>query len=118
YKNERRLSSMNERLVEDWLAKANERSYQTPFAQALMAEGMQILRVGHSSHEHGKDVIALDDKKKFHAYQLKDGDLHLKDFERDLGQITALVETPAEHPAISGHPSHRPWLVISGKTSI
>lgn len=109
---------MNERLVEDWLAKANERSYQTPFAESLVAEGMEVLRVGHSPHEHGKDVIAIDKAGKVHAYQLKDGDFDIKDFEKDLGQITALVETQVEHPSISGHPRHQPWLVISGQTTI
>ena len=83
---------MKERLVEDWLAKANERLYQTPFAQSLIAEGMEVLRVAHSPHEHGKDIIAIDRKGKIHAYQLKDGDLDLKGFEKDLGQIIALVE--------------------------
>ena len=39
---------MNERLVEDWLAKANERLYQTPFAQSLIADGMEVLRVAHN----------------------------------------------------------------------
>src|SRR4051812_28170888 len=109
---------MNERLVEDWLTKANERSYQTPFAQALLAEGMQVLRVGHSAHEHGKDLIAIDPKGKVHAYQLKDGDLDLKGFEKDFGQTTALVETQVEHPAIPGQPPHQAWLVISGQASI
>ena len=64
---------MNERLVEDWLTKASERSYQTPFAQALLADGMQVLRVGHGPHEHGKDIIAIDPNGGVHAYQLKDG---------------------------------------------
>lgn len=109
---------MNERLVEDWLAKANERSYQTPFAQSLLAEGMEVLRVGHSPHEHGKDIIAIDKDRKVHAYQLKDGDFDLKDFEKEFGQITALVETQVEHPSISGHPRHQPWLVISGRVTI
>jgi hypothetical protein len=109
---------MNERLVEDWLAKVNERSYQIPFAQSLVAEGMDILRVGHGSHEHGKDIIAVDENGRIHAYQLKDGNLDVGQFERGLGQITALVETQVEHPAISGHPHHLPWLVISGQTSM
>jgi len=109
---------MNERLVENWLTKANERAYQTPFAQALLSEGMQVLRVGHSPHEHGKDIIAIDQNKKIHAYQLKDGDFDLRDFEKELGQITALVETQVEHPSFSGQPRHQPWLVISGQTSI
>ena len=109
---------MNERLVEDWLNKASERSFQAPFAQALLAEGMHVLRVGHSSHEHGKDIIAIDEKGKIHAYQLKDGDLSLKQYEEGFAQVTALVETQVEHPAISGQPKHQPWLVISGQLSI
>ena len=109
---------MNERLVEDWLTKANERSFQTPFAQALLAEGMQVLRVGHSSHEHGKDIIAIDKGGRIHAYQLKDGDLDLNAYEKGLAQLNALVETQVEHPAITGQPKHQPWLVISGKVSI
>jgi hypothetical protein len=109
---------MNERLVEDWLAKANERSYQTPFAQSLLAEGNEILRVAHSAHEHGKDIISIDANKKVHAFQLKDGNLDLKALEANFGQITALVETPVEHPALKGQPKHQPWLVISGEMSI
>lgn len=109
---------MNARLVEDWLAKANERSYQTPFAQSLLADGFEILRIGHSAHEHGKDIIAIDRAKRLHAYQLKDGDLDLRALEENFGQITALVETQVEHPALKGHPKHQPWLVVSGNTSI
>lgn len=109
---------MNERLVEDWLTKANERLYQTPFAQSLIAEGMQILRVAHSPHEHGKDIIAIDKFGKIHAYQLKDGDLGLKELEQGLEQITALVETQVEHPAFPGQPRHQPWLVVSGEIKI
>ena len=109
---------MNERLVEDWLTRANERSYQTPFAQALLAEGMRVLRVGHSPHEHGKDIIAVDKAGNVHAYQLKDGDLDLKSFERGLGQLTALVETEVEHPGIVRRARHQPWLVVSGQISI
>jgi hypothetical protein len=79
---------------------------------------MEVLRVAHSPHEHGKDIIAVDKKGKVHAYQLKDGDLDLKDFEKGLGQIIALVETQVEHPAISGQPRHQPWLVVSGQISV
>lgn len=109
---------MNERLVEDWLAKANERAYQLPFAQSLLSEGVRVLRVGHGPHEHGKDVIALDKTGGVHAYQLKDGDLDLKQFEAGFPQLVALVETQVEHPSIPGHPNHQPWLVISGKASM
>ncbi|MDO8545527.1 MAG: hypothetical protein Q7S40_34220 [Opitutaceae bacterium] len=109
---------MNERLVEDWLSKASERSFQTPFAQALLAEGMEVLRVGHSAHEHGKDIIAVDAKGKVHVYQLKDGNLDIKNYEAGLGQLSALVETQVEHPGLTGQPKHQSWLVISGEASI
>ena len=109
---------MNERLVEDWLSKANERSFQTPFAQSLMAKGMQVLRLGHSPHEHGKDIIAVDQGGGVHAYQLKGGDLDIKDFENNFPQITALVETQVEDPSLRGNPQHNPYLVISGQASI
>jgi hypothetical protein len=109
---------MNERLVEDWLTKASERSFETPFAQLLLAQGMRVLRVGHSPHEHGKDVIAIDRSGKVHAYQLKDGDLDLNSFDKGIGQLTALVETQIEHPALTGNPRHQPWLVLTGQPSI
>ena len=100
------------------MRKASERSYQVPFAQALISEGMRVLRVGHSSIEHGKDVIAVDSKGKVHAYQLKDGNLGLSEWEKVREQVVALVETPVEHPTLSDHPKHQPWLVVSGAASI
>lgn len=108
---------MNERLVDDWLTNANERSYQTPFAQSLIAKGMQVLRVGHSPFEHGKDIIARDQDDKIHAYQLKTGDIDLKRFEDGFGQLTALVETQVEHSSIRTRTEHAPWLVTSGHIS-
>jgi len=109
---------MNERLVEDWLTKASERAYQTAFAQSLLLERMEVLRLGHSAHEHGKDIIAVDQTGSVHAYQLKDEDLDLKGLEKALPQITALVETQVEHPGLSGCPKHHPWLVTSGNLTI
>jgi hypothetical protein len=109
---------MNERLVEDWLTKASERSFQTPFAQALLADGFQVLRLGHGPHEHGKDIIAADAKGEMHAFQLKSGDLGLKGFEAGLPQLNALVETPVEHPRASSRAKHHSHLVLSGELSM
>jgi hypothetical protein len=108
---------MNERLVEDWLTKANERSFQTPFAQSLLADGMQVVRVGHSPHEHGKDIIAIASDGGTHAYQLKTGDLDLKGLEKHHSQIVALVESAVDHPGVTGQSWHHPHLVISGTMS-
>jgi hypothetical protein len=109
---------MNERLVEDWLTNANERTFETPFAQSLLSSGMEVLRVGHGPHEHGKDVIAIDDHGRVHAYQLKGGDVGLNELQAIHGQLVALVETPVEHPGLAAQTQHQSYLVLSGELSI
>jgi hypothetical protein len=79
---------------------------------------MEVLRVGHGSHEHGKDVIAVDTKGKVHAYQLKDGNLGLDDYEKLYAQVQALVETQVEHPQLRSAVRHESWLVISGEATM
>ena len=73
---------MKERLVEDWLIKAGERGgLDVAFCQILLAKGFKILRAGHSPTEVGKDIIAISPDKIIHAYQIKCGNIGLKDFE-------------------------------------
>ena len=49
-----------ERLLETWLNKANERSFQIPFAHWLAYQGYTVLHVSrHCAMELGKDVIAI-----------------------------------------------------------
>ncbi|HTJ77840.1 MAG TPA: hypothetical protein VL357_02495 [Rariglobus sp.] len=107
---------MRARLLEDWLAKIGERGFEVPFSQVLITHGHKVLRMGHSPIEHGKDIITRDAKRNLHAYQLKQGSVDLKEWERIYPQIVALVETAVDHPNV-GRESFQPWLVISGSFS-
>ena len=63
---------MIERLVENWLANATERSFQTlvlPHANKQGHDGTPSDR--HGEMEIGKDVIAVDREGTPFAYQLK-----------------------------------------------
>jgi len=90
-----------ERIVEHWLTRAGERSYEIAFAQLLLAEGWRILHGPvHHPYEHGKDIAAVDPDGRLCGIQLKDGDVSLADFEKYQGQLTALSRTAITYPGI------------------
>lgn len=107
---------MRERLLEDWLGKIGERGFEVPFSQVLATKGHKILRMGHSPIEHGKDIITRDAKGHLNAYQLKQGAIDIKEWERIHPQLVALVEGAIDHPNV-GNERCQPWLVISGAFS-
>ncbi|MCC7291843.1 MAG: hypothetical protein IT449_07270 [Phycisphaerales bacterium] len=107
---------MIERLIENWLSNANERGYEVPFCQLLMAEGHRIIHLNrHSPTEQGKDIISIDSKGKLSAYQLKGGDIDIGRWRREIKpEVDALVENIVEHPAVdSGFAI--PHLVTNGR---
>ena len=105
---------MRERIVEDWLSRINERGYQAAFGQILAATGHKVLRISHSPYEHGKDVLAVTSVGEVRAYQLKDGNIGLKEWENGYSQVCALVETLPVHPSLPATYAFRPWLVTNG----
>jgi hypothetical protein len=107
---------VRERLIEDWLAKIGERGFEVPFSQVLVTKGHKALRMGHSPIEHGKDIITRDPKGRLHAYQLKQGSVGLKEWEKIRPQVVALVESGIDHPNV-GNERFQPWLVVSGEFS-
>lgn len=109
---------MKERLVADWLTKAGERGgLDVAYCQILLAQGCQILRAGHSPTEAGKDIIAIAPNRELRAYQIKSGNIGLKEFEAIQPQITALVEAAILHPSVCRGLEHRSFLVTTGKFS-
>ena len=108
---------MHERLVEDWLDSANERSYQAPFCQMLSAQGHRIVHSSrHGAMELGKDIITVDADGTPCAFQLKGnpgGRLTLSEFRQIEAQLLDLVNLPLEHPGIPSGP-HRSFLVTNG----
>lgn len=109
---------MIERLIENWLTNANERGYEVPFCQLLMAEGHRVIHLNrHSPMEQGKDIISLDARGRLCAFQLKCGDIDIKRWRGEIKpEVDALVENIVEHPAVrSGFAV--PYLVTNGRLS-
>src|SRR5262245_9461234 len=106
---------MKQKLVEEWLIRARERGgIDQAFAQWLISQGHQILWLGHSRTEFGKDIISEDPAGRFHAFQTKDEDIDLNELRRINAQVTELVEVPIVHPRVRSGSSHIAHLVTSG----
>ena len=106
---------MKEKLVEEWLIRAGERGgIDQAFGQWLITQGHEILWLGHSSIEFGKDIVSLAPDGSVHAYQLKDEDLSLAELRKITPQINELIDIPTVHPRIPAGSSHVPHLVTSG----
>ena len=106
---------MKQKLVEEWLIRAGERGgIDHAVAQWLISEGHEILWLGHSRTEFGKDIVSKHKDGKLHAYQTKDEDIDLKALRGMRDQINELVEIPIVHPRVPSGSSHVSHLVTSG----
>lgn len=112
---------MIDRIIENWLDNASEKTYQIPFCYMLVAEGHTVLHLTrHCAMEHGKDVITIDPKGNVCAYQLKGAPgtkIKLKQWQDDLlGQVNQLVFTPVSHPSIVDYSKHhKSFFVTNGE---
>src|SRR5947207_5360327 len=109
---------MIEKIIENWLIKSSEKSYQLPFCFLLMQQGKTILHMTrHSAMEQGKDIIAVDARGQVYAYQLKGIEgrrLTISAWQEIINQIMQLVYTPCSHPSIRSKKHHKSYLVING----
>ena len=96
---------MRERLVEHWLTRTNERGYQTPFCQLLVAQGYTIVHVSpHGPFEQGKDVIAIGPSGAPVAYQLKAGNITTQRWRTEVRpEVEELLDVPIKHPSVVAH---------------
>lgn len=107
---------MIERIIENWLINSTEKIYQIPFCQILGLKGYKVLHLSsHGVSEHGKDIIAIDNKNVPCAFQLKTGDISTAVWRQICPEITELVELPIDYPSISSSRRHRAILVTNGK---
>lgn len=110
---------MNERLVENWLTKVNEKSFQTPFCQMLIGEGYKVVHLSrHGSFEEGKDILAIAPDGTPCAFQLKGvdgGKIAQKEWAKYNDQIIRLVEIPIKHPSIDESKERRVYFVANGE---
>lgn len=110
---------MIEKLLENWLDSASERSYQASFVQMLAAHGYCVLHsTRHCALEYGKDVIAIAPDGVPCAFQLKGnpgGRLGLSEFRSNLQQqLIQLMSQPIVFPGIPEGVAHRSFLVSNG----
>lgn len=94
---------MLERIVENWLTSASERTFEVPFTQLLASEGHQVLQGPvHHAFEQGKDIITLNDDGELCAHQLKNGggQLRLGELREHQDQLTTLSRSAVSIPAL------------------
>jgi hypothetical protein len=97
------------------LTSVNERQYQLPFCQVLAARGETILYVSsHGPFEKGKDVITSTGDGTFCAYQLKKGDIGLREWREIHGEVENLVELAIEISGRTPVTDFVPYLVTNG----
>jgi hypothetical protein len=111
------MNGMLNRLLENWLDSASERSYQSVFCQILAAKGHTILHsTRHSSLEFGKDVLTIGPDKKVNAYQLKGNPgkrVTLNQFREIQSQLIQLATQPPIFPGLKIAPFNT-FLVTNG----
>lgn len=110
---------MLERLVENWLDNASERSYQRCFCQMLNGQGFRIVHnTEHTPLEFGKDVIAVSPDNKLVGYQLKGhpgGTMKPYDFDEIRGQLEQLATLALAIPGFEGRVLDECFLVTNGE---
>src|ERR1051325_11175993 len=109
---------MIERLIENWLINVHELGYQIPFCEVLLTQKYTVLHVSrHGRGEHGKDVIARDPNGHLFAFQLKCGDINLREWREIRGEVEELVRLPVSVtlPTIRQEEPHTPVLVTNGE---
>ena len=108
---------MLERVIENWLDKANERSFQQPYCYMLSAEGHTIIHLTrHCGMELGKDIITIAPDGTPCAFQLKASDISLAKWRNELSSQTLdLVNLKINHPSVDSSKHHRSYLVTNGK---
>ena len=107
---------MLERIIENWLDKAIERSFQQPFCYMLSAEGHTIIHsTRHSATELGKDIITIDPDGIPCAFQLKTGNITLAKWQNEVSrQIDSLVVGKIVHSSVETLQHHKSYLVTNG----
>lgn len=109
---------MIERVIENWLDKSTEREYEFGFSQVLISKRYKIVsKSSHGPGEHGKDLVCADLAGRYHAFQLKTGNINLEYWRRIRGEIVELIELPIEHPNVPPATQFTPYLVTNGQIS-
>ena len=107
---------MLERVIENWLDKATERSFQQPYCYILSVDGHTIIHsTRHSAMELGKDIITINRHGTPCAFQLKTSNISLAKWRSEVNpQIDDLVYGQINHPSVDNSKHHISYLVTNG----
>ena len=112
------MSGFVERIVEDWLTRADERGFQLTFSSCLARRGHSVKYVSpHSSLEHGKDIISIAPRRELHAYQLKAGNINSSQWREMAEEVREAATLPVDVPGVRTRLADRAFLVLSGRLS-
>ncbi|MGQ0834887.1 MAG: hypothetical protein ACT4O5_08210 [Gammaproteobacteria bacterium] len=110
---------MLERLLENWLDSAGERTYQRCFCQMLIGQGYRIIHnTEHTPLEHGKDIIAVSPEGKIVGFQLKGNpgkSLKPGQFDEIRGQLEQLATLALGVPGYEKKIPDECYLVTNGE---
>ncbi len=110
---------MLERLIENWLTSAGERTYQRCFCQMLIGRGYRIIHnTEHTPLEHGKDVIAISREGRIAGFQLKGNpgkSLKPGEFGEIRGQLEQLATLALGLPGYEKAVPEECYLVTNGE---
>jgi hypothetical protein len=110
-----------ERVIENWLDRATERTFEVPFCYMMAAQGHTIIHLTRqTAMELGKDILSIAPDGVPCAFQLKtarNGRLGLSDWRSNVAhQVIDLVGGRLAHTSIpSNSPHHRAFLVTNGE---
>jgi hypothetical protein len=108
-----------ERLIENWLDSAGERTYQRCFCQMLTGQGYRLIHnTEHTPMELGKDIIALSPDGKLVGYQLKGNPgatMKPYEFDKIRGQLEQLATLALAIPGYEGRVPDECYLVTNGE---
>ena len=112
------MSGLLERVIEDWLTKTDERSYQLPFVALLARNGHRIKMVSrHGPGEHGKDIVSIAKDGSVCAYQLKAGDVGTPAWRSIVEEVRECASVPVGIPGMRRKVASRAFLVLTGQVS-
>lgn len=110
---------MLERVIENWLDSAGERTYQRCFCQMLIGRGYRIVHnTEHTPLEHGKDIIAISPEGKIAGFQLKGNpgkSLKPSQFNEIRGQLEQLATLALGLPGYEKNVPDECYLVTNGE---
>jgi hypothetical protein len=111
---------MKEKIIENWLDNASERSYQPIFCQYLIKMGYLVVHsTRHNASEHGKDIIAINPAGIPCAFQLKGNPksrITLDHYRKELiPQLSALTDQAIQHPSVNNTIPHKSYFVTNGR---